>query len=484
MKQLFTILLLITFSTILFAQNYKLFNSTAKKLFSTYPEQTNTYSMSFDSVATAGSDSVYYNFYRIDSLNFISYDCDFWVGPECYKQNIPVWIGRKIDFNNLNSYNFYPNNGDTIQFNFNPIFGDTSVFYKDENQKFSLTYEGSDTITVLSYSDSARFFKIRHTDLSGNVIYSQLHGQNIIIAKNLGLIQFFQVDQFPQLLNPIYLIGDLQYNLGIVNLTRGMLYDYQPGDEIQYKESSWDMNGPPWENYTLFKKHIILSRTETNDSLIYEIDESVFYEDSSFIISNTISKIYLKNYIVAQLPFEVFDGSYKQFSFVDYCGIYRWTFFREPDLDLSYCEIDNVWGYFDYGGPPPTVHSTYVVGIGDYLSSSNNIYSSSSSQIVYFYKDGIPCGDEVLVNISENETNTQQIQVYPNPTNEILQIRAVKSNYFLNFELQDIFGKIINVSNINSKEFVLDVGDLPAGLYLYLIREKNEIIQQGKLIIK
>ncbi|MEZ5195308.1 MAG: hypothetical protein R2764_02560 [Bacteroidales bacterium] len=88
-------------------------------------------------------------------------------------------------------------------------------------------------------------------------------------------------------------------------------------------------------------------------------------------------------------------------------------YFIEPDVDLSYCQTDNVWGYFDYGGPPPTIHTTYVVGIGCYHSSSDNIYSSNSSQIVYFNKDGVPCGDEVLVNISENETKTQQFQVYP-----------------------------------------------------------------------
>ncbi|MEZ5195307.1 MAG: hypothetical protein R2764_02555 [Bacteroidales bacterium] len=68
-----------------------------------------------------------------------------------------------------------------------------------------------------------------------------------------------------------------------------------------------------------------MSRTETNDSLTYEIEEKIFYEDSSFIINNTISKVYLKNYIVAQIPFELFDGNYKQFSFEDYCGINRWV---------------------------------------------------------------------------------------------------------------------------------------------------------------
>ena len=181
MKKLTTILLIVIVSGVT-AQNYKLFNSASKKLFATYPEITNTYSMSFDSAKLVGNDSVYYNFFRIDSLNFISYDCGFWIGPECYKQNIPVWIGSKIEFNNLNSYNFYLINGDTIQFHFNPIYNDTSTFYTDNTQMFSLIYQGTDTITILNFSDSARYFKILHTDLEGNVIGSQLNDQNITIT--------------------------------------------------------------------------------------------------------------------------------------------------------------------------------------------------------------------------------------------------------------------------------------------------------------
>jgi len=88
MKRLFTILL-VAFSTAQFAQDYKLFNSKSKKLFSTYPEKSNTYSLSFDMVTSVSSDSIYYNFFKIEDLNFVSEDCDFWIGPECFKQNVP-----------------------------------------------------------------------------------------------------------------------------------------------------------------------------------------------------------------------------------------------------------------------------------------------------------------------------------------------------------------------------------------------------------
>ncbi|MEZ5195306.1 MAG: hypothetical protein R2764_02550 [Bacteroidales bacterium] len=95
MKQILTLLLL-AINLAIFAQNFKPFNSTTKKLFSTYPEQHNTYSMSFDSAAVLEGDSVYYNFYRIDSLNFISYDCDFGLDQNVINKTSLFRLVRKL----------------------------------------------------------------------------------------------------------------------------------------------------------------------------------------------------------------------------------------------------------------------------------------------------------------------------------------------------------------------------------------------------
>jgi len=361
---------------------------------------------------------------------------------------------------------------------------DSLIFYQDSIQKFRLTYESTDTLSVLNYTDSARTFTIHHTDLNGNVINSQLNGQNIIIGKTLGLVRFFQIEDFPQVLNPISLIGQENPNLGIINITKEMLYDHQPGDEIQYKKTSFSYNGPPWANYVLYRKYTILSRTETIDSLIYEINETVFYEDSSNVTTNTITKIYLKNQIFTQLPFEVFDGSYKQFYLEEYCDFNFWTYTIEPDYDLTYCEEDNVWGYYDYGGPPPDENHTFVVGLGMYSSSSSTIYSGSSTQIIYFKKDGIVCGD-MVVRTNPLLQNEKEILVYPNPAIETLNIKLSIPNSLYNIELRNIYGQLVNEGkNIQSSHYVLNVADLKAGVYFYVISAKDKIIKQGKIVKK
>lgn len=488
MKRIITILL-ITCSTVIFAQDYKLFNSISKKLFSTYPEKSSTYSLSFDMSTSVGTDSVYYNFFKIEDLNFYSYNCDFWVGPECYKQNIPVWIGAKIEYDNIYSYNFFPDNGDTIHFDFTPVPGDTSVFYVDTIQRFSLIYEGMDTITVLSYSDSARIFKIQHTDLEGNEINSQLNGQNIIIAKDLGLIRFFQIDDFPQVLNPISLIGQENPNLGIFNITNEMLYDFQPGDEIQHRIAKYYSYGPPSWSWTKYVRHIILGRTETIDSIIYEIDELIFYEDSSLLLSNIITESYYKHDIFAQLPFEKFNGDYQWFTLHDYCDLSLWTYKFEAENWLEYCEIDDVWGYFDTNGPPPTNETTWVLGLGVYDSygvsyNGNMDYHSSHHEIVYFKKDDIICG-EIIVSESENETYSQDFLVYPNPVNDLLNINNFENNNPYDIEIRNAFGQLVMIEDdIQLSHYRLNVTNLKVGLYFYVIKEKGEVLQQGKVIKK
>lgn len=487
MKRFFTILL-VCCSTIIFAQDYKLFNSTSKKLFSTYPEMSDTYSLSFDLATAVGSDSVYYNFFKIEDLNFTSYDCDFWVGPECYKQNIPVWIGAKITYDNIYSYNFFPDNGDTIHFDFTPVLSDTSVFYIDAIQKFSLIYEGTDTVTVLSYADSARFFIIQHTDLDGNIINSQLNGQKIIISKDLGLIRFFQIDDFPIVLNPISLIGQTNQNLGIFNITNEMLYDFQPGDEFQHRIGNYYSYGPPEWSWVKFVKHTILNRTETTDSIIYEINELIFYEDSSLLISQIITESYYKHEILAQLPFEKFNGNYQWFYLDDYCDLKLWTYYREAENSLAYCDIDDVWGYFDTNGPPDTDKVTWVLGLGlfeDYYQSSNGWdFHTKHDELIYFKKDSVVCGG-LIVNTPVNKDNNDNIMIYPNPTVEYIQIKSSSLNSTYNIQIRSLYGQLMKEEkNIQSSNYTMNVADLKPGVYFYVIKEKGVALQQGKLIKK
>ncbi len=119
MRRLIILLSLsLTFS--LHAQNYRLFNESSAKAFTSYAAPHKSYSISFDSVIYENGDSVYYNFYALPpTWNFISENCEFWGTNQCYKQNYPVWMGAKVIEDN-NSYLFFNLWDDTLSFIFSP----------------------------------------------------------------------------------------------------------------------------------------------------------------------------------------------------------------------------------------------------------------------------------------------------------------------------------------------------------------------------
>jgi hypothetical protein len=162
MKKTLTILL-IFISSLSFGQNYKLFNSSSKKLFTDYPNPVNAYSIAFDTVTHSGTDSTYYNFFGLDNVNMFTSDtCYFWGPPTCYKQTVPSWIGRKILYDNVSKYQFFNLPGDTLTFDLTTNTSDTSIFYMDASQKFSFVFAKSDTLHLFGNIDSARFYKIIH----------------------------------------------------------------------------------------------------------------------------------------------------------------------------------------------------------------------------------------------------------------------------------------------------------------------------------
>ena len=467
MKKIYWFILLLIPLQI-FGQDYKLITSTSKKLFTDYPEPFNTYSISFESTKVIDGDSIYYNYFNLSNNNFESDTCYFWGGPYCDQQNAPSWIGTDVTYNNVDSYVFYNLNHDSLHFSFNTNTGDTNIFYEDSIQKFLITYENTDTLNVLENLDSARYYKVIHTDIDGNTINSQLNGQNIIISKDIGLVQFFVVDSFPSVLKPVYLIGNASPTAGFYQLTNDMVYDYQPGDEIQYKERSYysNPNNPPWYFYERYRKHTFLDRQETNDSLIYKIYQELFYVDSADVFNDTIVKKYLKSEVISQIPFEKFDGRTRNLKLVDYCDTKKWTYSFIHYQNAEYCEADTCWGTADVFGPPEVHTYKAVCGLGVYYNKYTvsgfdgyTIYSS----VVYYKKGENICGDEV-VGIVDNYVLVNNVDIRPNPASSIISVSSpVEIDKLI---ISDLSGRLLLQKSVLSNEVTVDISSLKSGLYL------------------
>jgi hypothetical protein len=472
MKRILTIIFLLSVF-LASAQDYKLFHAGSKKLFTNLPAEDSTYSIGYDSVRLIGGDSVYYNYTGIEDNWIQSDSCMFWGGPYCQQQNKPSWIGSRIISGNDNKYIFLTAQNDSLNLNFDLILGDSALIYQDVTQKFYLVYEGADTTTILGIADSARYFRISHQDASGIVINSALNNKKVIIGKIMGLAQFFRIDLFPQILQAFKLVGNTSPAAGLSRLTNEMLYDHQPGDVIQYCDMSSHPWGPPELNYTRYIKHIFLSRNETQDSLFYSVARIRFDMGSTLQTIDTIMLKYKKSDILAEVPYDKLDQGqslvYKTLQKTNYCGLSLWTYTLSPGY-LMYCADDNCWGSYDTQGPPAMGKTTYVCGLGLYIGQSSVTSPppagySSFYGIVYFKKNGIICGNEEILGISEPLKPISHFSVFPNPAGDNLFIKTEMAENG-SISMSNLQGQEILNITLDEPTIRIDISGLNPGIYL------------------
>ena len=64
----------------------------------------------------------------------------------------------------------------------------------------------------------------------------------------------------------------------------------------------------------------------------------------------------------------------------------------------------------------------------------------------------------------DNLNNANDVQVYPNPTNNLLHINNVKDD--ISYRLQNIVGQCIQMGTFQHANNDLNLQELPAGIYL------------------
>ncbi len=446
------------------AQNYQPFGSESRKVFATLDHST-TYSLAFDSAVVAGDSTVYYNFFDVQDT-MVETSCVWWGGPYCTLQDKPTWAGPRVASHTDGSHTFRNVSGEALNFTFHTNAQDTTLLYADNTQRFRLVYDNTASVVVLGQPDNVRQWRILHTDLSGTPINSPLNNTPITVGESIGLIRFFRVDSFPQVLEPLELVGQAEPALGIHVITPATLEDHQPGDVIQFNESSQYYLGPPWLNFDRYRKWTYLSRTEGMDAVYYSVRQELYDPADNTLAIDTIDQSFDRSTIIASIPFERFDGTHPVLAEVDYCGLPLWTYVHTLNQGAGYCAEENCWGPVDTGGPPPYGDNTYVPGLGIYHASAAVVSPngwSTSGQVVYFNKNGQECGQEIVMGLPAISA-APSLTLSPNPTDGLLSIsttRAMKA-----ITLRDASGRMVLQATLQGQIGKLDLGSLPQGLYL------------------
>jgi len=252
-----------------------------------------------------------------------------------------------------------------------------------------------------------------------------------------------------------------------------MIYDHQPGDEIQYREWYNNSGGPPAANYQRYTKHVFLERNNSPDTITYRIERSVFEMGSDVLVTDTILLKYRRDVVLAEIPYDYIDQNnrleYRVLELKDYCGFSMWTYIAKPE-HLIYCVEDNCWGVYDTQGPPPIGETRLVAGLGLYVDVRAVISPppygySSGEEIDFFKKNGISCGQEVIVNVGNQPLVDYSLTIYPNPAGNKL---FIKTDSAMNgtIRILNLSGQLLAEMSFENSLSEISTENLKPGIYL------------------
>ena len=83
-------------------------------------------------------------------------------------------------------------------------------------------------------------------------------------------------------------------------------------------------------------------------------------------------------------------------------------------------------------------------------------------------------------------SSNQVVSVYPNPSNNLINIDIIDASRVKNAELKlyDGTGAVIINTPLTNKTTSIKTNSFPSGIYLYKVIEKDQTIQSGKLIFQ
>ena len=230
-------------------------------------------------------------------------------GYNCYTPAGPLWIGEKVIIKADGRNIFFNEENDTVLIKTGAVLNESWVAYHfPASGTVVATVVAWDNMTFLGLTDSVKTiaFQAYGTDMAP--VDNLVNGMVLEISKNYGFVKAMDFYSFPDIYDDNYIWGheNKQYDLiglsdpavGVQNLTKLAIYDFQEGDELHIMSTSVDYFYDP---HQLTDKVIYqyLSRADHQDSVIYTCArrQSISYQspDTSYyrFYDDTLTMIYV-----------------------------------------------------------------------------------------------------------------------------------------------------------------------------------------------
>lgn len=136
------------------------------------------------------------------------------------------------------------------------------------------------------------------------------------------------------------------------------------------------------------------------------------------------------------------------------------------------------------GWTEATINLTYVSGLTPdtlyvLFSSSSLDYAAKNSSVLWI--------DDVSMvmptGINQALDADDEIKVYPNPSIGIFSV-SQSSSALRNIEFFNVLGESVSKQSLYNGINTVDLSQSPIGIYIYQVKENNQIVSTGKIFIK
>lgn len=506
------LLFLIVFSSYFCsAQNYRCLQPGVKPFYT----NGNGYlrGMRIDSVRANGSDTIFYPYHTPRG--------NYTVWGRYLDSTGGSWLGLYAS-KDTNGVFFFGNMYDTVVIKTQAAFGDAWIFYNDNSDtSYKATVTAVDTMTILGVIDSVKEITIE-ADTNGVMNTADpVNNFEIILSKNHGFVQIFDLYTFPYRLNIVlggyssfdyYLdlvLGDLvvqtdwgpqggsnqvTYNNSIFqivpfhNPTLKEVYNFSIGEVLERNSQESQQTFTSSGASDTIVLETVESKSMTASTVTYTISANYSYWGETNGSGLTYSYFYSENVFVYDTTLLIDTTLMPE----EWDNLYFYHFFPKTNYDsVSACpdtvcivDVNNISypsGIVEFelstpmgSGEAFIGNSTAAYGIGFGMSSySYNDYTNAfttspyyavSSQYVYIDNNGRKCGTytpPLSVKIVNAVVN--KIDVFPNPAHDVLNIDA--SGVVNQITISNLVGQTVYSQSCNSDKVLVNVAGLPSGVY-------------------
>lgn len=455
------------------------------------------------SKGTYESSNGHMHFARIDSVsNHVKDTTKFYfarqlrqTGPDCYTPYGKSWLGEKFVMLNNGDDLFFNHMHDTIRIRTRAQVGDSWQFFKNENRIVMAEVLNHESTQWQGQADSIKTIGFQAYDLEMNPVNHSVNNRTIELSKTFGLVSTFGFYDFPEQTSIISLAGSNNPALGVPNLSKFHIFDFQPGDQLhtyqEHKETDPDGAGYHTETQMIQK---FQNRLNYPDSLLYVIERKIFeihttFPEGSSHQTYTHDTIYKVIHDDAHFNHFAAEPAFTQNG--DAFLIHSQNRISNPPTVSKTINVqrfaqsqNECWSPVDAQGCE-TFPQTYYMGLGGpYYFCDDGSLNRFIRYPVYYQKGEHTWGTPLVITSVGETADQSLVQIYPNPASHKVYVKIPDTHLPATIELTSVSGQRVWHQKIHTSLSSWPVGHLPKGFYMYRIYDQNKVMDTGKLIIR